>query len=582
MTIQGSCKWLLVWVAVAGMLPAVRADVDSITVKQIAPVHLDSPYRPGRVIVKYREEASKSAAMKSEVRARVAGSVSSTYRTMPQLETIAIDPASSVEAAVAALAADPRVEYAEPDFYWTIDAVPDDLHFDKEWGLNNTGQPIGQYEGEAPGIDIDAPEAWEHGTGSRDIVVADIDEGCDYTHPDLAPNMWTNAGEIPDNEIDDDGNGFVDDVHGWDFLHNDATTYDGAFDHTNGTDFHGTHTSGTIGAVGNNGIGVTGVCWAVSIMSLKFLEGTGSTENAIGCVDYIVAMKERGVNIRAINASWGGGAFSQGLYDAIGRAGQLGILFCASSGNGGGDSRADNNDVAPAYPASYDLPNIISVGAWTRYDQAALFSNYGATTVDLMAPGGLVASTGPNGGYYYLSGTSMAAPHVTGTVALIASIAPSLTGEQIKAIIMSTTTPVPLAPATVTGGRLNLKAAVEAAIAQDPGGGDPGGGDPGGGPDDPPPAPAPVIFYVKFKKSTLYVDGRQLTSHSVIEVDGTALPVMRFSDRDLLDDGTYLRISGKAPGQINSLVPKNREVLLTVFDSETGQRSAPFPFKRKK
>ena len=183
------------------------------------------------------------------------------------------------------------------------------------------------------------------------------------------------------------------------FAHDDETVFDGARDQSNSTDFHGTHTGGTVGAVGDNGIGVAGVCWNVRLMSLKFLEGSGLTSNAIACIDYAVAMKRRGANLRAINASWGGGGYSDALQEAIAAAGALDVLFCAASGNGGDDGRADNIDSSPVYPAGYPLANIVSVGAWTRYDQAASFSNYGATSVDLMAPGGLIASTGPNGTY---------------------------------------------------------------------------------------------------------------------------------------------------------------------------------------
>ena len=383
---------------------------------------------------------------------------------------------------------------------------------------------------------------------------------------------------FPDNGVDDDGNGFVDDVHGWDFLHDDATTFDGAFDTTNSTDFHGTHTSGTIGAVGNNGIGVSGVCWSVQIMSLKFLENVGSTDDAIAAFDYAVSMKERGVNLRAINCSWGGYNYSQSLHDAIGRVNDADILVCASSGNGGSDGVGDDNDRVPSYPASFDLPNIISVGAWTRYDQAATFSNYGATSVDLLAPGGLVASTGPNGSYYFASGTSMAAPHVTGTVALIASLKPGLTGAQIKEAILSSTVPIPLAKPTVTGGRLSLLQAVETALAID------GGDDGGGGPPPPPPPPAPVVLSAKFSpaKNLLVVDGLRFTNASVIEIDSVAMPVMRFSNHDLQADGSYNRMSGKAPGRINFVLPKHQAVMLTVFDSSTGQRSSPLAFTRQR
>lgn len=574
----GAWTWLVVWAVVAALIAPVEASGPRIAVMHRSPAPAVASFAPGRVLVRYRDEAAKSGLVRDAVRASVGATVARSYETLPDVEAIAIADTTSVDSAVAALRRDPRVLYAEPDYVVTTDSVPNDPSFDQEWGLDNTGQSISSYPSEGAGIDIDAPEAWEHGTGSADVVVADIDEGCDYTHPDLAANIWTNPGETPDNGIDDDGNGFVDDVHGWDFLHDDASTFDGAGDTSNETDFHGTHTSGTIGAVGNNGVGLTGVCWTVRIMSLKFLERSGTTEDAIACIDYAVMMKQRGVNLRAINASWSGYYASSALRDAVAKAGDAGILFVASSGNGGSDGRGDDNDRVPTYPASFDLPNIISVGAWTRYNQAATFSNYGATSVDLLAPGGLVASTGPNGSYYFSSGTSMAAPHVTGTVALLASIAPSLTADEIRNAILATTIPVPYGNPTVTGGRLNLLGAVEAAIAISGGGGD------DGGPPPPPPVPAPVVFDAKFskKKKTLFVDGREMTASSVIEIDGVAMPVMRYSPNDQLPDGSYLRISGRAPGRINFVLPKHREVLITVYDSSTGQRSAPFAFTRKK
>jgi subtilisin family serine protease len=579
MTIQGLWKWVLVWVAVAGLFPSARASVAGIPVMERPVERPAVAYEPGRVIVKYRGEAAKSAVSRDAVRAAAGAELRRTYRTMPDIEALSLAPGVEVEQAVAALGADPRVEYAEPDYVRTVDALPDDEKFGQEWGLNNTGQPIDGDPGVGAGVDIDAPEAWEHGTGSADVVVADIDEGCDFRHPDLAANMWTNPGEVPDNHLDDDGNGFVDDVHGWDFKNDDASTFDGALDFSDATDFHGTHTSGTIGAVGNNGVGVTGVCWTVRIMSIKFLELSGTTSDAIASFDYAVLMKQRGVNLRAVNCSWGGGGFSQALYEAISHATDAGMLVCCSSGNGGSDHRGDDNDLAPSYPASFDLDGIISVGAWTRYDQEATFSNYGHTSVDLLAPGGVVASTGPNGHYYFSTGTSMAAPHVTGAVALIASTVPSLSPADIKNVLLSTTVPVQYAHASVTGGRLDLRAAVEAAIAL---GGDDGGGGGGGGPPPPPPPPAPGVHDAKFvgKTKTLYVDGRVFTQSSVIEIDGVAMPLMRYAPRDLLPDGTYLRIAGKAPGRINFVLPKHREVLITVYDSGTGQRSAPFGFTR--
>lgn len=548
------------------------------------------PYVDGRVIVKYRSAAARGSASRVQVRQNLNATVRRSYVSMPDIESLTLGPGITVEAAVASLEADPNVEYAEPVYLYETHGLPDDPLFHNEWGLDNTGQRINDGDPGAPDADIDAPEAWDLATGSHDVVVAVVDEGMDFNHPDLAANAWVNPGEIPNNRIDDDNNGFVDDIHGWDFLHNDNSTFDGANDASNALDFHGTHTSGTIGAVGNNGVGLTGVCWNVQIMSLKFLNNTGSTDDAIACVDYAVMMKRRGVNIRAMNASWGGGEFSQGLFDAIIDASNADIVFCASAGNGGVDGIGDNNDLNPSYPASYNAPNVISVGALTRFDLRASYSNYGPSSVDLLAPGSLVASTGPNGSYYYSNGTSMAAPHVTGSVALLAAAAPSLTGAQIKDILLATTTHLVNAQ-VASGGRLNLAAALQ--LALETGGGDTGGGtgggtggdtggDTGGGTGGDPQPFAPVLESVHFtpKKKTLYADGHEFSENTVIEVNGVAMPIIRYLPKNQLPDGTYVRLEGKAPGRLSQILPKGQTVQITMFDTVTQLRSAPVAFRR--
>lgn len=362
------------------------------------------------------------------------------------------DSVVNAEAAVAALQKNPDFAYLEPNYEITIDslqaeATPNDPSFGSLWGLHNTGQSGGTAD-----ADIDAPEAWEISTGS-DVVVAVIDTGVDYTHPDLANNMWTNPGEIAGNGIDDDNNGFVDDVHGWDFVNNDADPMD--------DNNHGTHVAGTIAADGNNGIGIAGVNWSAEIMALKFLNssGSGSTYGAIQALNYATMM---GVPIS--NNSWGGGGYSTALHDAIEAAGQAGQLVVAAAGNDG-----TNNDSSPHYPSNYTLDNVLSVAATDRNDKLASFSNYGATSVDLAAPGVSIYSTVAGGGYASFSGTSMATPHVAGAAALLLSAEPGLSPTEIKDRLMGTADPLSvLSGKVVSGARLNVDNAVRAG-SLDPG-----------------------------------------------------------------------------------------------------------------
>ena len=342
----------------------------------------------------------------------------------------------SVEAAMAQYGEHSAIEYIEPNYTLTASAVfPNDPDYGQLWGLNNAGRINGTDD-----ADIDAPEAGEIRTGSPDVVIGVIDTGVDYTHPDLINNLWINPGEIPDNGLDDDGNGFVDDVHGYDFVNNDGDPFD-----DNG---HGTHVAGTIAAEGDNGIGITGVTWSAQIMALKFLDafGFGTTFDAIQAIEYAILM---GADLT--NNSWGGGGFSQPLRDAIAAAGEAGQVFVAAAGNFSSDS-----DAFPSYPAAYDLDNIISVAATDENDQLADFSNFGVISVDLAAPGVDIFSTTPSNNYGFLSGTSMASPHVAGVVSLLLAENPDLTPVEIKNRLIETIDPIPaLADITVSGGRLN-------------------------------------------------------------------------------------------------------------------------------
>ena len=371
-----------------------------------------------------------------------------TFSVVPGLELVRLPANVSVKDAVALYRAHPDVVYAEPNYVVEAiqvpQATPNDPQFGVLWGLHNTGQAGG-----TPGADIDAPEAWNITTGSSAVVVAVIDTGTDYTHPDLAANMFQNTADCNANGIDDDGNGYIDDCYGIDTINNDSDPMDDAG--------HGTHTAGTIGAIGNNGLGVVGVNWNVRLMPCKFLgaNGSGPTSAAIACLEYVKTMKDRGVNIVATNNSWGGGGYSQALYDAIDAQRQRGILFIASAGNAHAD-----NDSAAVYPANYNLPNVISVAATTRTDDRAAFSNFGRRTVHLGAPGREILSTTPNNTYSTFNGTSMAAPHVSGVAALLKAADPSRDWRAIKNLILAGGDAIPSMANSITGRRLNAHGAL--------------------------------------------------------------------------------------------------------------------------
>ena len=330
----------------------------------------------------------------------------------------------------------------EPDYLLSIDLTPTDSDYADLWGLHNTGQ-----DGGTADADIDAPEAWDITTGSSNNIVAVIDTGIDYNHPDLNANMWVNTGEIPGNGVDDDSNGYIDDIHGANFITDSGDPMD--------DNDHGTHVAGTIGAVANNGNGIVGVNHQVRLMGLKFLNGSGSgsTSDAIKAIDYAIA---HGADV--INASWGGGGSSQALTDAIQRADDAGILFVAAAGNS-----SANNDNSPHYPSSYTVANVLAVAATDRNDELASFSNFGMSSVDLGAPGAAILSTVPNNDYSSFNGTSMATPHVAGVAALLLAQNSSVTAEQLKSILMfSGDVNTELADTTVSGRRLNAKHALDA------------------------------------------------------------------------------------------------------------------------
>ncbi len=375
-------------------------------------------FKKGEIIVKFKPGVEDH--VKENLHKKNGSKKIKEFKSL-RIHCIEIKKDLDIEKAIKKYKDDSIVEYAEPNFTLTIQTFPDDELFNELWGLYNTGQIYAN----GVGYDIDAPDAWDINTGDSEVVVAVIDTGIDYNHEDLANNMWINESEYNGSPgVDDDGNGYVDDIYGIDTCNNDSDPMDDKD--------HGTHAAGTIGAVGNNTIGVTGVNWNVQLMPLKFLDenGSGYTSDAIECLDYVRLMREQGVNIVTTNNSWGGGSYSQALYDAINNLGDT--LFVAAAGNSGRD-----NNLYPFYPANYNLPNVISVAASNSYEALTYFSNFGTQNVHVCAPGYKILSTVPNNNYQEKSGTSMAAPHVAGLAALIKSHDSNKTGQEIKNLILA-------------------------------------------------------------------------------------------------------------------------------------------------
>jgi subtilisin family serine protease len=418
---------------------------------------------PGEILVKLKDGNKSNARTKTDILSLISGNIVETINTNAMKtsnakksgnvgELILVSSELGTMEAIALLEKSTEIEYAEPNWIYHHYATSNDSYFTNGslWGMYGDGTtPANQFGSQAG-------EAWAAGkTGSSSVYIGIIDEGYMYTHEDLAANAGTNPGETAGNGTDDDGNGYIDDVYGWDFDGKNNSVFDGTGDD------HGTHVAGTIGAVGGNGKGVAGVCWSIKILSAKFLgRNGGTTANAIKAVDYFTNLKiNSGINLVATNNSWGGGGFSQALKDAIDRAAAADILFIAAAGNSG-----TNNDVTASYPSGYTSANIIAVASITSTGGLSSFSQYGATTVDIGAPGSGINSSVPVSskgkivsGYANYSGTSMATPHVTGAAALYASTHSGATAAQIKTAILSSATPTAsLSGKCTTGGRLNV------------------------------------------------------------------------------------------------------------------------------
>ncbi len=408
------------------------------------------------------QKANADAYVKGELLVKFAGGTASKFarnaniamnaevlETLGDLgwQRVRLPEGTNVDQAIAQYTDLDGVLYAQPNYYYHLLATPNDPQFTNAgmYGLTK----------------ISAPQAWDLSTGSSAVVVADIDTGMLYTHQDLAANAWVNPGEIGGNGVDDDANGFVDDVNGWDFFYNDSNPIDDAGG-------HGTHTAGTVGAVGNNSLNVVGVNWNVKIMPIKIYSpaGTDSTSAMlVNAYSYVRMMKLRGVNIRATNNSYGncGEAcgYDQATKDGIDAMGNAGIVNVFAAGN---DNNNNDTNPGPSYPSVYTSPSIIAVAASTSTDAKASFSSYGPISVDLAAPGSAVLSTfnRSNTDTFSLSGISMATPHTTGAVALLSAYRPDLSVESIKASLMNKVDVLPAWNGLVkTGGRLNVFAAMQ-------------------------------------------------------------------------------------------------------------------------
>ncbi len=409
-------------------------------------------YKEGELLVKFKTGTLTTSSLKTHQ--SIGASVLKNFDIIPNLQLVKLSEEITVKDAIVKYMSDPLVEYAEPNYIRKVSAIPNDQYFFQQWALHNTGT----FASGTAGADIKAVQAWDIRTGNGDFIIAVLDTGIDYNHADLSGNIWINPGEIPNNGIDDDGNGKIDDWRGWNFVANNHNPMD---DHG-----HGTRVSGIIGAKGNNFIGIAGVMWNVKIMPLKFLnkKGEGTVADEISAIQYALS---KGAKI--INASFSGSSYSNFEYDALALANSAGVLVMAAAGNGGNDNIGDNNDFYPEYPASYNLPNIISIAATDQNDKRATFSNFGLNSVHVAAPGVYILSTVPTSifpsGYFFSYGTSAATPHVSGLAGLLYSYYSHFTPSQIRGTILRYVDVLPTLSGWIqTGGRINAYKAISSLL----------------------------------------------------------------------------------------------------------------------
>jgi subtilisin family serine protease len=441
-------RWRKQWKSHLPIIPATEKK-KAMTSEEIALNETRSFGRP-EVLVKFKAGVSQRAI--EQLTARFHDRVEDRIESVDGLEAIDdLDNADAVDV-VNEYKQLAEVEYAEPNYDIELDAsegplvpvLPHDPQFNDQWALANSGQRGGK-----EGADISATLAWATTTGSDKVVVAVLDSGVDYTHEDLAGNMWIRPATMApyqDNEL-----GTIDDENGFNAIDRGSDPMD-----ENG---HGTHCAGIIGAEGENNIGIAGVNWKVQIMPLKFMNagGFGTTKDAIEAINYVIDRKKAGVNVRIISASWGSTQRSRALEEVIRKAYENDILFVAAAGNA-----TTNNDRNPHFPSSYNVPNVVSVAALDRHDQLASFSNYGVKSVAIGAPGVDILSTWLGNGYEEKSGTSMATPVVAGVAALIVAENPRMSVDELKKKLLDSSDPiVALKGKTVTGGRINAAKALE-------------------------------------------------------------------------------------------------------------------------
>ncbi|MBI2027493.1 MAG: S8 family serine peptidase [Deltaproteobacteria bacterium] len=428
----------------------------------------NSQYDSSRVLVRYKNQASifgKSNLI--NILNKKQRTVISSETILPQLDLWHLSPDVSSKELAESLSKHPLIQYAEPDYIVYTMGGEKKKKQDTTIPLpaeDNVSGPDPKLTNSYGLLKIEAPKAWEIHRGTSEVIIAIIDSGIDYRHDDLSTNLWYNTGEVGSYEddknkthnrqtdgIDNDGNGYIDDVIGWDFRNNDGKPYD--------DNDHGTHVAGIAGAIGDNSLGSSGVTKDVRLMILKFIhsDGSGKVSDAIKAISYAI---KNGAKV--LSNSWGGASFSQSLQEAIVLTAENNMLFVAAAGNGGDDSKGDNIDKEPVYPAAFDLSNIISVAATNRSDKLEFFSNYGSTNVDFAAPGADIFSTLPNNKYGNFSGTSMATPYVAGAAALLLGFNSNLTTLEIKQALMDSVDPLAgLKNKTVTGGRLNVYKAIQ-------------------------------------------------------------------------------------------------------------------------